>query len=94
MAAPVEDSELSRRRRDKAAELMGQYLLRGYRMLASHCPKCTVSHSAEPSCSPLSPSILAPPQTVLLQSRDGEDLCVYCNDVLIEGDPRSHVKCV
>ena len=30
--------------RDKAASKIGQYLLQGYRMLASHCPECGVSN--------------------------------------------------
>lgn len=39
----VTEQELLRQYRTKAAELMGQYLLRGYKMLADHCPQCTVS---------------------------------------------------
>ena len=30
--------------RDKAASIIGQYLLQGYRMLANHCPECGVSN--------------------------------------------------
>ena len=29
--------------RDEAATIMGQYLLKGYKMLASHCLSCGVS---------------------------------------------------
>lgn len=30
--------------RDKAASVIGQYLLQGYCMLANHCPECEVSN--------------------------------------------------
>ena len=35
----------AKRRRDQTAKLIGQYLLRGYRMLAAHCAECTVRHA-------------------------------------------------
>ena len=41
-AGEKETAEDIRRRRDKAADSIGQYLLQGYRMLASHCPECMV----------------------------------------------------
>lgn len=32
-----------RERQDKISKIMGQYLLQGYKMLATTCPKCSVS---------------------------------------------------
>ena len=29
-------------KRDKLSRIMGEYLLKGYRMLDSHCPACNV----------------------------------------------------
>ncbi len=34
-----------RDRSDKISKIMGEYLLKGYRMLDSYCPECTVSPS-------------------------------------------------
>ena len=35
--------EARRERQDKISKIMGGYLLKGYKMLATTCPKCTVS---------------------------------------------------
>ena len=44
------DSESYGALRDKAAAVIGQYMLKGYRMLASHCPDCGVRHKGYSKC--------------------------------------------
>ena len=37
--------QAKRERADKISNLMGSYLLKGYKMLNETCPKCTVSRT-------------------------------------------------
>ena len=70
--------------RDKAASVIGQYLLQGYRMLATHCPECGVSKQYTNYNNYICmtrPSIISI-QTVLLQKKDGSKFCVLCHELL------------
>ena len=42
-AAEMKVIQAKRERADKISNLMGSYLLKGYKMLNETCPKCTVS---------------------------------------------------
>lgn len=57
--------EARRERADQISKRMGDYLLKGYKMLAICCPVC---------------------DTILLQTRDGENYCVACSELNSDAD--------
>ena len=50
-----------KRMREMVSSLMGQYLLKGHRMLNSSCGECGVSENSNPLCSPFLSLSLSPP---------------------------------
>lgn len=76
-----------RERQDRISRLMGDYLLRGYRMLGETCAECGVSRGtwgcrgAGPPGS--EPRRLTPvcPQTILLQDKQRKVYCVACQEL-------------
>lgn len=75
--AEMEQIRRRRERSDRISQIMSQYLLRGYKMLASVCHKCDVSkfvlNLRYPYCSVF--------KTVMLEDQTGRQFCVACTEV-------------
>lgn len=70
-----------RERRDRLSDLMGQYLLKGWRMLDAYCSDCQVSVIVFSFC------IV---QNILFERPGGEQYCIDCSELSVAQPKLTH----
>ena len=74
----MNDFARRREREDRISSLMGEYLLKGYKMLGSTCSDCDVRSLLSVYVRPKSPHNI---QTILMQDKHGTNYCIGCKEV-------------